>query len=94
MTGTIIEGTVHKVVFQARPDSDEPDFAIISLRSKDNQEVVALGDMPGVVKDAKVAVRGGWTQHHKYGTQFRVESFKYLGMASEEEKEKNKELPF
>ncbi|HMI93322.1 MAG TPA: AAA family ATPase, partial [Polyangiales bacterium] len=64
--------TVDEVVYR----SDNGRFVVLrASRGEDGPELVAVGDLGGVVAGETLSLRGRFEQHAQYGQRFRVESF-------------------
>ena len=60
-----VEGVVSALVFQ----NEENGYTILRLELE-NEEITAVGAMPGVTAGEYLILHGGWTRHPSYGPQF------------------------
>ena len=62
-----VEGVVSALVFQ----NEENGYTILRLELE-NEEITAVGAMPGVTAGEYLILHGGWTRHPSYGPQFKA----------------------
>lgn len=74
-----LEGTAEQIIFR----NDLNGYTVLSVR-KNNESVVAVGNMPWVNVGEVLRLIGRWKPHHNFGMQFSVESFQRF-MPSERE---------
>ena len=65
----LVEGVIKDVFFR------QDDFLIASLQAEGQPLIKIKGSLYGVEKGEKIAVKGKWTTHPKFGTQLAVESW-------------------
>jgi len=65
-----ISCTVHRIIFADRSTG----YAVVSCRSGD-KETVLTGQLAQLRSGEKITVQGEWTDHPRYGRQFRVYSY-------------------
>ena len=61
-----LEGTVRRIVFE------RDGFAIVRLDVASGDSIPCVGDLRGAKVGERVRVEGEWTQHDRFGRQFRV----------------------
>ncbi len=67
-----LEGTLERV----RYASEQDDWSVVVLAlAGAGGEVTAVGNLAGVQPGESLQLKGRWTQHPKFGRQFKVESF-------------------
>ena len=67
-----LEGCVERITFQ----SEETGYTILQLDSGDYDEpVTVVGEMPAIFVGENMRFQGLWTQHQKYGKQFKAQRF-------------------
>ena len=62
-----VEGVVSALVFQ----NEENGYTILRLELE-QEEITAVGTMPGVTAGEYLVLHGGWTRHPAYGPQFKA----------------------
>ena len=65
-----LSGTVSRVVYR-QPDG----YAVVELSGSADKPTPVVGRLLGVQAGDHLEVRGRWTQHRRFGRQFRVERF-------------------
>ena len=74
-----LEGTLQRV----RYASEQDDWSVVVLAlGGTGGEVTAVGNLAGVQPGESLQLSGRWTQHAKFGRQFKVESFTALPPAT------------
>lgn len=74
-----LEGTLQRV----RYASEQDDWSVVVLAlAGTGGEVTAVGNLAGVQPGESLQLSGRWTQHAKFGRQFKVESFTALPPAT------------
>jgi len=68
MEQNLVEGTVSAIIYQ----NEENGYTILRLDVKD-EEITAVGAMPGVSPGEYLSIRGRWVRHATYGPQFKAE---------------------
>ena len=63
----IIEGIIEDIVY-SNPDNG---YSVIDI-NHNNQLVTAVGIMPSCCPGEKIRLKGNWTKHPTFGTQFRA----------------------
>jgi exodeoxyribonuclease V alpha subunit len=67
-----LEGCVERITFQ----SEDTGYTILQLDSGDYDEpVTVVGEMPAIFVGENMRFQGLWTQHQKYGKQFKAQRF-------------------
>lgn len=69
INGSKLVGTVDTVIYQ----NEENGYTVLTLDSGEDGEVTVVGCIPGVAPGETLAVRGTWTRHNTYGTQFKAD---------------------
>ena len=64
----VLEGTVSAVIYQ----NEENGYTILRLDCGE-EETTVVGAMPGISPGEYLSVRGRWTRHPTYGSQFKAE---------------------
>ena len=71
----ILNGTIEHITFQ----NDENHYTIARLKVRETKKtIVIVGHMAGVGNGETLSLRGRWVNHHKYGDQFKVETFEVI----------------
>ena len=65
----LVEGTVSAIIYQ----NEENGYTILRLDVKE-EELTAVGTMPGVSPGEYLSLRGRWVRHPTYGSQFKAET--------------------
>ena len=65
----LVEGTVSAIIYQ----NEENGYTILRLDVKE-EEMTAVGTMPGVSPGEYLSLRGRWVRHATYGPQFKAET--------------------
>ena len=63
----IIDGTIEDIVYS----NPENGYSVIDL-SYDNKLITAVGIIPSCCTGEKVKLKGMWTKHPSFGTQFKI----------------------
>ncbi len=72
-TETVV-GQVSRVVF-----SGESGYGVVIVKRSDNDEEACLvGNLSGVMEGVEIEAEGGWTEHPRFGRQFKVTSAHFL----------------
>ncbi len=72
---TQLEGRIERITFR----SDDTHFMIAKFRVAQNQSMVTvLGHMPESRPGEILRLKGNWSQHPRYGQQFKVQQFEVL----------------
>lgn len=67
-----LEGCVERITFQ----SEDTGYTILQLDSGDYDDpVTVVGEMPAIFVGENMRFQGLWTQHQKYGKQFKAQRF-------------------
>ncbi|MFC1503941.1 ATP-dependent RecD-like DNA helicase [Spirochaetota bacterium] len=69
-----LEGQVENITYS----NDENGFTIAKIKqeSGDNAVITAVGTMPSIIAGESIIMKGEWSNHPKYGRQFKVFEFK------------------
>ena len=65
---SVLEGAVSSLIFQ----NEENGYTILRLDCGE-EETTVVGAMPGISPGEYLSVRGRWTRHPTYGSQFKAE---------------------
>ena len=74
-----IEGTVEKLLFS----DEQSGYSVVRVRT-DTGTVVAVGSIVSVVPGERLHLKGNWTEHRRFGRQFKVEEYHPIAPATEE----------
>lgn len=70
-----LEGCVERITFQ----SPETGYTVLQLDSGDYDEpVTVVGELPAVFVGENLRFQGVWSQHQRYGKQFKVQRFEKI----------------
>lgn len=74
------EATLDRIIFEA-PDND---YKVLRLRDDNGKPFTAVGDLPQLTDGQELSIKGYWTQHEKFGKQFRIKQAEMHQPTSEE----------
>ncbi len=63
-----IEGVVSSVIFT----NEENGYTVLRVTMEGDEEITAVGCMPGIAPGEKLSLHGEWTNHPSYGRQFKA----------------------
>lgn len=69
-----ITGYINQIIFKKKEDA----FAILSLITDDQEELVCVGTFPGVTEGQNLEISGEYINHPVYGREFKASSFKEI----------------
>jgi exodeoxyribonuclease V alpha subunit len=75
-----IKGTVAKVVF-CNPENG---YTVVKIEEPDGAIATATGTLPEVAEGVDLILRGRWTRHPRFGTQFQIEGHEIVVPQTEE----------
>ncbi|RMF94648.1 MAG: ATP-dependent RecD-like DNA helicase [Candidatus Schekmanbacteria bacterium] len=70
----VIQGIVDRIVYS----NDDNGYTVIKLLIEDNRGITAVGNMTGINPGEAIRIEGEWTTHKKFGSQFKVTSYKWV----------------
>ncbi len=66
-----IEAVVQRITYS----NEENGYSVVRLLSVEDRDFTAVGTMLGIAAGDRLRLSGNWTEHPKFGEQFKVESF-------------------
>ncbi len=71
---TTLTGTIERILFT----NEENLYTVAKLRGGDGRLVTVVGALAGVREGEMLRITGVWTEHDRFGTQFKTETFQTL----------------
>jgi len=54
-------------------EKEETGFTVLKASLEEGRRITAVGEMPGVLPGQQLLLKGSWTEHARYGRQYKVE---------------------